>query len=589
MSYKGKRHYLYIDDLERKSVACEDVRRGVSFDCTGIGSARKRTPHQARRVAPVKPNPLAVVNHHGGVSYTLGPLETLKMVSTSSFFGEPQYYRDGERAPRTAPEASGPDDLASLDALLERVSSWGVHDWYVSRKGPTSAEVMERAIDEALDADFGSVLAWALELRERYQMRLSPQVILVRAAAHPGRAAWAQAHPGEFQRISQRVMARADDVTHQVEYWISRHGSKRGVPAILKRSWASRVSAMDAYAMAKYGEAGIGLVDVVRICHAKGPLVDALMREGRVDMPEGQDTWERLRAGGMGWAEILSTIRMPHMALLRNLRGIFSEVEDPEVRARALEQLKRGVRGGRQFPFRYLSAWNAVGGVSAPWVGEVRDALEACMDIACENLPVLPGRSAFLADVSGSMWSTCTSQYGSMRLCEIANLASVAGAMRSEEGVVFPFAVRMERVRINREAGVLEQADLVGTVGRTCGGCTENPLELLLGESIPRREWWDNIFVYSDMQAGHMRVRALDIDGEVACLTTPGLVDLYRRRVNPRVNVYCIQVGGYDNSIMPEYGYRSTNLYGWCGKELVFAEALGRLWDEIDDRGSGQS
>jgi hypothetical protein len=230
-----------------------------------------------------------------------------------------------------------------------------------------------------------------------------------------------------------------------------------------------------------------------------------------------------------------------------------------------------------------------VGGVCEPWAGEAMGALEACVDVACENLPALPGRNAFLADVSGSMRGACTSQYGTMRLCDIANLASVAGAVRSGEGVVLPFADWMERVPINREAGVLEQASLVEKVGRTCGGCTEDPLELLLSEAIPRREWWDNIFVYSDMQAGSMSVRTLDIDGQAVCLTTPELVDLYRRRVNPRVNVYCIQVGGYGNSIMPEYGYRSTNLYGWTGRELAFAEAMGRLWDEIDDRGAGQS
>ena len=38
----------------------------------------------------------AVVNFMGGVSFELNPLDTLKMVSASSIFGEPQYYRDGE-------------------------------------------------------------------------------------------------------------------------------------------------------------------------------------------------------------------------------------------------------------------------------------------------------------------------------------------------------------------------------------------------------------------------------------------------------------------------------------------------------------
>jgi hypothetical protein len=34
-----------------------------------------------------------VVNFMGGISYTLNPIDTLKMIAASSIFGEPQYYR----------------------------------------------------------------------------------------------------------------------------------------------------------------------------------------------------------------------------------------------------------------------------------------------------------------------------------------------------------------------------------------------------------------------------------------------------------------------------------------------------------------
>ena len=38
-----------------------------------------------------------VMNFMGGNSYEINPLDTLKMVSASSIFGEPQYYRNGEQ------------------------------------------------------------------------------------------------------------------------------------------------------------------------------------------------------------------------------------------------------------------------------------------------------------------------------------------------------------------------------------------------------------------------------------------------------------------------------------------------------------
>ena len=39
-----------------------------------------------------------VINYMGGTSYKVNPLDTLKMVTASSIFGEPQYYRKGEFA-----------------------------------------------------------------------------------------------------------------------------------------------------------------------------------------------------------------------------------------------------------------------------------------------------------------------------------------------------------------------------------------------------------------------------------------------------------------------------------------------------------
>ena len=61
------------------------------------------------------------------------------------------------------------------------------------------------------------------------------------------------------------------------------------------------------------------------------------------------------------------------------------------------------------------------------------------------------------------------------------------------------------------------------------------------------------------------------------------LIETYRREVNPFVNVYCVQTAGYDNVLIPENGYRTTVLYGWTGRELVYADAMNRFWDEVDN------
>ena len=523
-------------------------------------------------------------NFMNGISYTINPVDTLKMISASSVFGEPQYYRDGENA-----RAAVMDGRYGIDGLFTEYSL-RMMDPY---KGMKTSKVMEKAIDDALTADFEKTLKWAVELRKRYLMRLNPQVIMVRAAMHPGRKAFTAQHPGEFAMIARQVMSRGDDVINQAQYYLALNGSKKGIPAILKRAWAQRISCMDAYTMAKYCNTGIGLVDVVRICHAKGALVDTLMQEGKLPMPEGQNTWERLRASGMGWQDILKEIRMPHMALLRNLRGIFTEVQDPDTREEALELLKRGVRKGKQFPFRYLSAWKAAEESGSPWSRQVQHALEECMGIACQNLPALKGRSAFLSDNSGSAWGVCTSEWGTMKVAEIGNLSSVIGAMCAEEGVVFPFGDKLESVRVHKDEGVLKQAHQVGAIGNNCGYSTENGIWLFFRDAIMQKQHWDNIFVYSDMQAGHGGLYGIRSEDYAAIGARIGgryidvnmLVKLYRQLVNPRVNVFCIQTAGYSNVLVPEYGYRTAVLYGWTGKELLFADAMNRIWDELETRG----
>lgn len=546
-------------------------------------------------------------NFMGGVSYRmLSPLDTLKLISAGSIFGEPMYYHEGDN------EAPASMSFYGLD--------WQYCGWYEDKDSdPTNAyfrkmsetfsrltasQVMEKVIDEALSDNFEGVLKWAVELREKFLMRLNPQVIIVRAAVHPKRAEFTRHNPGKFQEYAQKVMTRGDDVIHQLEYWLATHGTKNGIPAILKRSWAKNIASMNAYSMSKYCRAGVGLVDTVRICHAKSSLVDTLMREGRVPMPEGQNTWERLRASGKSWREILTSIKLPHMALLRNLRGIFREVEDPKMLSAVLNLLKAGVRGGKQFPFRYYTAWKIFEDEKSSWLWEavrklfpwherIQQALEECIDISCENLPELSGRCAFLTDNSGSAWNAHTSEHGSISMAEIGNLSAVIGAVRAEKGVVYPFGDMLRSVPITKSAGVLEQARLVNSIGSECGMSTENGLYAFFRDAINQGQHWDNIFIYSDMQTGSSRKFGINtgdfrklgavINGDKIDINE--LVKEYRERVNPKLNIVCVQTSGYTNTVMPEYGYRSSILCGWTGKELVFAEAVSRLWDEIESRG----
>ncbi|MBR0308827.1 MAG: hypothetical protein IJH92_08040 [Mogibacterium sp.] len=527
----------------------------------------------------------AEVNFMGGTSYRINPLDTLKMVTASSIFGEPQYYRDGEFARATVKDA-----LFRLHELFKDYSLIGDH--FENKK---TSEVMEIVIDAALDYNYERTLDWAVTLRQEFNMRLNPQVIMVRAAMHPYRAAFTEENPGRFAEFNAQVMQRADEPASQLMYYLYWKGSKKGIPSILKRSWASKLESLNAYQVHKYKNTGIGMIDVVRVCHANSPVLDELMRTGDVKVSEEDNTWEAMRSGGKDWHEIYDAGVMKHMALLRNLRGMFTDIEDAEFCKRVIEDLEQGVPYGKQFPFRYWSARAALKGSAAHHQPQLMDALEDCIDTACANMPHLKGKTMCLSDNSGSAWGAITSEYGSVTVAVIDNLSSVITARCSDEGYVGKFGNELKVYPVGKRSNVLKEAESLSDDGyKDVGGDTENGIWIFFRDAIDKKEHWDNIFIYSDQQAGHGGLYGTD-EGKAeykergyGCSWSSSYVDVakliaeYRSKVNPKVNVFSVQTAGYTNVSIPEYGYRTNILYGWTGKEAVFADAMIKFWDEKD-------
>lgn len=525
-----------------------------------------------------------VINFMGGISYELNPLDTLKMISASSIFAEPQYYRE-----------SGIKDSSrySTDKYVKKYILFDIPE------NITSSQLMINVINKSLDYDFKGTIEFARELRYDYYMRLNPQVIMVLAAMHPSRKDFSEKFPGLFREINFDVMRRADEPASQLSFYLYNYGSKSKIPSILKRSWSDRIKSMTRYEMAKYKKSEVGLINTVRICHANNDNINELMNTGTIEVENEDKTWENLRSQGMPFKEIIKTIKMPHMALLRNLRNIFSEFkdEDKDIAIKILEQLKNGVKNGKQFPFRYYSALKQLKeDDNVHFRTLLIDALDECIDISIENMPKLKGKTICLSDNSGSAWGNINSEYGSVKIAEIDNLSSVITSICSDEGYVGKFGDKLKIIPISKRNGALFQATSISYEGcKDVGGGTENGIWLFFEEAIKNHEHYDNIFIYSDMQAGHGGLygkgRKYLIEGDnFSCgdfseyIDVMKLINKYRKSVNPKVNVFCVQTAGYDNVLIPEYTYRGAVLYGWTGKESLFASKIISQWDEIENR-----
>lgn len=521
-----------------------------------------------------------VVNFMGGTSYKLSPLQTLKIVASSSIFGEPAYYREGEFKE------------SYLSRIHPAFKAYSILNAEMYDEKKTTSDVMISAIKNALDFDFGATLEFATELRSGYYMRLNPQVILVEAAKHPKRAEWTTANPGKFNDYAQKIMMRADEPASQLSYYLyTNEGKSSNIPNILKKAWATKLASLNKYLVAKYKNAEAGMINVVRLSHANSPVLDELMSTGTVKVDEEDMTWENLKSEGKTWKEILSTIKLGHMALLRNLRNIFTEINDVEYAKQILGWLKAGVLNGKQFPFRYWSAYNAINETTVNHKVLVLDALEECIDISLDNMPKLSGKTMALSDNSGSAWGAMTSEYGSTQVAVIDNLSSLISAVNSDEGYVGIFGDKLAVEPASKRNGLLTQLKNLFKYRTSIGGGTENGIWLFFDKAIKNKEHWDNIFIYSDMQAGHGGLYGTHESmleytaagyGVNRYVDVAKLIAKYRKTVNPKVNVFSVQTAGYDNVVFPEYGYRTNILSGWTGKELVFAAEMNKFWDEYD-------
>lgn len=524
-------------------------------------------PRAVRASVSVRAAALAHTNFMGSTSYDVSnPLVQLRMCAASSFFGEPVYYADSKAATKRSTHSPSQwiDSLSSVLGTSGNMARWSKMN---------AADRMEQAIDEALAFDIKGTLEIAVALRQEDHIRTTPQVILVRAANHE-----AARGTGLVREYMNKIARRTDDVVTQFAYQMETFGKK--VPNSLKRGWADYLSVQNEYSLAKYRMENrkYKLVDTLYFAHAKSDAIAKLMT-GTLSLGDDQ-TWESMiSAKGASkdtWTAAVDV--MGHMALLRNLNNFIKHGVDTKA---YLPKLVETAKKGQQLPFRYFSAFTAVG-ASAP--SAVKDALETCLEESMGNLPMFKGRVMSLCDNSGSAQGTTTSSLGSVKMSDIANLTAVLTARRSEDGHVGVFGDKLETFSVGKKSSVFSEVEKANRMGQGIGASTEHGIWLFWDKAIKNKEHWDHVFVYSDMQAGHgglygtggydmyrwQNGRHIDV---------PKLIAEYRRTVNPNVHVYLVQVAGYRDTLVPEVYAKTHILGGWGDGILRYAARMAGLED----------
>jgi len=444
----------------------------------------------------------------------------------------------------------------------------------------TPTQLLTKAIDDALDHDVEKTLQLASHLRQVENIRTTPQVILVRAANHQKAKG-----TGLVREYAKQIIQRGDEPSVGLAYQIAVYGRK-GIPNSLKKSWRDALEGLNEYQMAKYRMEGrpVKTVDVVNLVHPKSDSVDKLVNG---ELSTSGQTWESIisekGSTNEAWEEAFDV--MGHMALLRNLRNLSQNDVDP---VKVSDKLVKGAENGRQIPFRYYSAYTAVSNTDQA-TPQILDGIEKAMVTSLKNLPQLGGKTISLCDNSGSARKAFQSKMGTVQVSTIANLSGVLAGRVSDEGYVGVFGDELDIEPIRKTGSIMDQLERCNQMGSNIGHGTENGIWLFFDQAIKKKEHYDRIFVYSDMQAGHGGLYGKNSSqyknyvwngGNTSSwyrneyIDVAALISKYREEVNPNVFVYMVQVGGYQDTLVPEFYDRTYILGGWSDSILRFASQM---------------
>lgn len=415
--------------------------------------------------------------------------------------------------------------------------------------GDNSAE-MQEVIKRVIQKDPRFVSNLAVFARREFNMR---------SVAHVLTAYLAHEEKGKpFVRDTVKgVSLRGDDVTEIMSFYLATFG--KPIPNSLKKGINDVLTGFDEYTLAKYkgDEKAVKMRDLLILCHPKpkSEEQEALWKrclEGTLAIPE---TWEtQLSANGNNretWEKLIDGGKIGYMALLRNLNNILKA--QPRNMGKVLERIADpvAVRKSKQLPFRFLSAYKAVGDVATK---KVFDALESAVDASVDNLPKIPGNTVIAIDVSGSMSSTVSAK-SDIRCCEIAMMLGMIANRICENSIVYTFEGELEKLNVPSRAGIL-----YATVNNSvCGGCTD--MSLPFQEMIADRVKADRVIILSD----NMCNAGISFWNRK---TVQSLADQYRRTTGNDIWVHAIDLQGYGTQQF--HGPKTNIIAGWSEKVFDF-------------------
>lgn len=446
------------------------------------------------------------------------------------------------------------------------------------------------------------------------------------------------------KRFYNKLIVRPDDMSEIVSAYANLNGmglnDLKRIPNSIKKGFKEALERLDAYQIDKYKMQNreVSLIDLVRLFHPKGNQKNAeaykrlVNGESLADLYEskvlekemtkaGQTTKdatqeEKMEAKREAITAVLDNVKgMPVMNLLRNLRNILLYAPDKVNDACEQLTIEKKILNSRLLPFRFATAYAEIEKVmyantktkpttsivfeseeSKQQVSESKfnelkknllDAIEAAIEIACQNIPVLDGNCAILVDDSGSMRGDAgghsrVSAFSKTNSSMIAHLFASMMAWRQHDVYVGLFGDRLIQVPYKRNVKLLDFNKESYEIGGRCGGATEAGIYTFLENVVKERKKIDNIIVFSDCQIGRGGTFTAWY-GQTYGERSGHFHELFKefRKINPNANFIVVNIRQSGGTSVFDKSQRILNIAGWSDKIFDTIKSQCRGWDSI--------
>lgn len=489
----------------------------------------------------------ASVNRAGGVAWEIkNPAVKLITMTAGAFFAEPKYYNDNVWKPNPNVIRKDAEDFVSrIEMAGEKIKKFVD----CPELDSVSQEILAAAIsilNGPNPKDLFSIAAW---LRNDMNIRLTPQVLMVVASIHP-----------KGQQFVRQYMPKVAIRPDEIKTCLMLHRFFFGPKCLkncLSRGLADALHNFGERGLLKYNSSEFPKwKDVLHWIYRKKdyPLPMPLrtyMTHGTVDraalpivaaredlkqckifddkarelVTQSMANWEVVLSqfGQSGenkravWEYLIAEKLLGYMAMLRNLRNVASaNVSDATIESvYAMLSDAEEVKKSRQLPFRFVAAYDAVEGQPNPYgysydeepkkedkanprhKQKLLEAIENAIDLACQNVPEMPGMTAVFADNSGSMTSP-VSDKSQITCLKAANVLAGMIAKRSEgSALLCAFGTDVAQVHYTKNTTIidiskkLEKADTNG-----CSTNAHRCVQWMAKNNVNP----DRVIILSDMQ-----------------------------------------------------------------------------------------